>query len=87
MGLFKKISKAISKVTKAPLKAVGLAPDMPTAPTAAEVATPAQQVEAPKDPNVDTQDNSDTESARRKARSGGKKSLSVSRNSGSGINL
>lgn len=86
MGLFKKIKKAISKVTKAPLQAVGLAQDMPNVP-APEAPAPAQQVETPKDPNVDVEEQADTESARRKARSGGKKSLSVSRNSGSGINL
>lgn len=86
MGLFKKIKKAISKVTKAPLKAVGLAQDAPSAPQAADPA-PAVPIETPKEEAVDMNADADTESGRKKTRSSGKKSLSVSRSSGSGINL
>lgn len=83
MGLFKKIKKAISKVVKAPLKAVGLAADAPNVQTAA-VAAP--QV-APKEVVEDVESSADTESGKKKSRASGKKSLSVSRSSGGGINL
>lgn len=86
MGLFKKIKKAISKVTKAPLKLAGLAADAPT-PSVADTQVPAAQVEAPKEVVEDVDTSADTESGRKKARSGGKKSLSVARSSGGGINL
>ncbi|WPJ49222.1 hypothetical protein RCIP0016_00038 [Klebsiella phage RCIP0016] len=82
MGLFKKIKKAISKVVKAPLKAVGLAADAPNVQTAAE--TP---VAAPKEVVEDVESSADTESGKKKSRASGKKSLSVSRSSGGGINL
>ncbi len=86
MGLFKKIKKAISKVVKAPLKAVGLAADAPNVQTAAETQVAAPQ-EAPKEVVEDVGSSADTESGKKKTRASGKKSLSVSRSSGGGINL
>ena len=86
MGLFKKIKKAISGVVKAPLKAVGLAADAPNVQTAAETPVAAPQ-EAPKEVVEDVESSADTESGKKKTRASGKKSLSVSRSSGGGINL
>lgn len=86
MGLFKKIKKAISKVTKAPLKLAGLAQDAPNPAAASETPVAAPQ-EAPKEVVEDVESSADTESGRKKSRSSGKKSLSVSRNGGGGINL
>ena len=57
MGLFKKIKKAISKVVKAPLKAVGLAADAPNVQTAAETPVAAPQ-EAPKEVVEDVESSS-----------------------------
>lgn len=48
---------------------------------------PAQVVEAPKQEDVQTDDAAQTEAGRKKARAGGKKSLSVARSSGTGINV
>lgn len=84
MGLLKKIKKALSKITKAPLKAVGLAPDVPNAPDAPQPA--AQPVEVAKTEAVEDTTET-TESAKKKTKAGGKRSLSVARSSGTGTNL
>lgn len=94
----KPITKAVKKVTKEvtrPVKQVagglaGLAGGTGEAqvvevPQAA--ATPAAQIVDVPEKEVSTEDEAQTESGRRKARSGGKKSLSVARSSGGGINL
>lgn len=87
MGIFKKISKAVSKtIKKAVSPAAGLlggAPkvDMPDAPGPAAV-----EVEAPKE-DVQTDDTVETSSDKKKTRSAGKKSLSVARSSGAGVNI
>lgn len=86
MGLLKKIKKAVSKVTKAPLKAVGLAPDVPDMPQAADAPVAAQPVEVAKTEAVEDTEGT-TASDKKKAKAGGKKSLSVSRSSGTGANL
>lgn len=89
MGLFKKIKKAVKKVTNAPLKAIGKAAGLdkqaPSAPVAAD-APVAPENEIAK---VETEQDSgaETEGDRKKARSGGKRSLSVQRNSGAGVNI
>lgn len=97
----KKIKKAVKKVTKSVKKVVkevarpvkqlagGLAGsagaaqevEVPAAPTPA-----AQIVDVP-EKEVSTEDEAQTESGRKKARAGGKKSLSVARSSGGGINI
>ena len=90
----KSVKKAVKKVTKEvtrPVKQVakGLAGgagaaqevEVPAAPTPA-----AQIVDVP-DKEVSTEDEAQTESGRKKARAGGKKSLSVARSSGGGINI
>lgn len=87
MGLFKKIKKAIKKVTKVGSGGLLGGDDKPK--QAAEVAPPpgaAAVVEAPKDEVLDA-DDADTESARKTAKAKGKKSLSVARSSGSGLNI
>jgi len=48
---------------------------------------PAQIVDVPEQDKAEGEDEAQTESARKKARAGGKKSLSVVRSSGGGINI
>ncbi|WP_289474896.1 hypothetical protein, partial [Klebsiella pneumoniae] len=64
-------------------------PDVKVVEQAAPVAAPppAQIIEPPTKDNVDTEDEAQTESGKKKARAGGKKSLSVARSSGGGINI
>uniref|UniRef100_A0AAT9S8T4 Head-to-tail connector n=2 Tax=unclassified Caudoviricetes TaxID=2788787 RepID=A0AAT9S8T4_9CAUD len=97
----KKIKKAVKKVTKSVKKVVkevarpvkqiagGLAG---SAGAAQEVEVPAAQTPAAQivdvpEKEVSTEDEAQTESGRKKARAGGKKSLSVARSSGGGINI
>lgn len=99
----KKIKKAVKKVTKSvkkvvkevarPVKQVasGLAGgagevQVVEVPQAA-AATPAAQIVDVPEKEVSTEDEAQTESGRKKARAGGKKSLSVARSSGGGINI
>lgn len=97
---FGKIGKAFKKAVRKVTKTVRSVTDPVTgaliggaAPVAQEVQAPdvqapvAQIVEVPKADDVVTEDESQTESGRRKARAGGKKSLSVARSSGNGINV
>lgn len=94
----KPITKAVKKVTKEvarPIKQVAGAlaggagetqvVEVPQA--AAAAATPAAQIVDVPEKEVSTEDEAQTESGRRKARAGGKKSLSVARSSGGGINI
>lgn len=97
----RKIKKAVKKVTKSVKKVVkevarpvkqiagGLAG---SAGAAQEVEVPAAQTPAAQivdvpEKEVSTEDEAQTESGRKKARAGGKKSLSVARSSGGGINI
>lgn len=48
---------------------------------------PAQIVDVPEQDKAEGEDEAQTESARKKARAGGKKALSVARSSGGGINI
>lgn len=48
---------------------------------------PAQIVDVPEQDKAEGEDEAQTESARKKARAGGRKSLSVARSSGGGINI
>jgi hypothetical protein len=94
----KKIKKAVKKVTKSvkkvvkevarPVKQVasGLAGGAGEVPQPAD-ATPAAQIVDVPEKEVSTEDEAQTESGRKKARAGGKKSLSVARSSGGGINI
>ena len=86
MGFFKKIQKAVSKVVKAPVNLVEGAVALATGNAEPQGVAPATQVETP---TVETNDEntSDTESDKKKARAGGKKSLSIARSSGNGINI
>ncbi|HDL7368319.1 TPA: hypothetical protein PXN23_003240 [Yersinia enterocolitica] len=99
----KKIKKAVKKVTKSvkkvvkevarPVKQVasGLAGGAGEAQVVevpqAAAATPAAQIVDVPEKEVSTEDEAQTESGRKKARAGGKKSLSVARSSGGGINI
>lgn len=90
----KSVKKAVKKVSKEvtrPVKQVarGLAGG---AGGAQEVEVPAAQTPAAQivdvpEKEVSTEDEAQTESGRKKARAGGKKSLSVARSSGGGINI
>lgn len=94
---FKKVTKPVEKLAKGAVGAVagaaGLGGDkepeviVQQAAPVAPAPTPAQVVEAPTKDDVDTEDESQTESGKKKARAGGKKSLSVARSSGGGINI
>lgn len=83
----KQVGRPLEKVGKAAIGglaggaggAVEVIQPEPAAPAAALVDVPDKQVE--------TDDAAETESGRRKARAGGKKSLSVARSSGGGINI
>lgn len=86
----KKIKKALKKVAKEitrPVKQVAGAlagsPDMPDIAPAPQAAL----IEVPQQEEVQTAADADTESSRKKARAGGKKSLSVARSAGGGINI
>ena len=99
MGLFKKIKKAVKKVVKSVTKPVekvakgavgaitGEAPEVvvqaqDTAPDPSAVS-----VDVPTNTTADTDTEEKTESAKRKINAGGKRSLSIARSSGTGINL
>lgn len=95
---FKKIKKAVRKVVKPVEKVVKKAASVAVpgqkAPgtvvqevQAPPAPTPAALVEVPTQENVETEDEAQTEAGRRKARAGGKKSLSVARSSGGGLNI
>ena len=97
----KKIKKVVKKVTKAAKKVVkevtrpvkqvvgGLAGGSGEAQVVEvpQAATPAAQIVDVPEKDVSTEDEAQTESGRKKARAGGKKSLSVARSSGGGINI
>lgn len=88
----KKITKPIKKVAKGAVGAVGgvLGQGEKSGAQIIEQAAPpppAQIIEAPTKGDVETEDGAQTESGKKKARSGGKKSLSVARSSGGGLNI
>ncbi|QZB85622.1 tail assembly protein [Escherichia phage T7] len=97
----KKVKKAVKKVPKSVKKVVkeGASPVKQVAGGLAGLAGgtgEAQMVEVPQAAaqivdvpakEVSTEDEAQTESGRKKARAGGKKSLSVARSSGGGINI
>lgn len=82
-GITKSISKAFKKVTN--VATLGLL-NQPNIPGASDAPVAAVPVETPNVENVDTTDQ-DTESNRKRARASGKKSLSVSRSTGNGVNI
>lgn len=86
----KKVTKPIEKVAKGAVGSLigGEAKVVEAPPQAVEAAPPAAQlVDVPNQDNVETEDEAQTEAGRRKARAGGKKSLSVARSSGGGLNI
>ena len=93
----KPVTKAVNKVTKEvtrPIKQVAGAlaggtgeAQVLEVPQPTPAATPAAQIVDVPEKEVSTEDEAQTESGRKKARSGGKKSLSVARSSGEGINI
>lgn len=91
----KTVKKAVKKVAKEvtrPVKQVasglaGGAGEAQVVEVPQAAATPAAQIVEVPDKEVTTEDEAQTESGRKKARAGGKKSLSVARSSGGGINI
>lgn len=90
MGFFKKIKKAFKKTLGTASGGLLGSDDAPKAAADAGAppvaAAPAAAVEAPKETDAET-DTSDTEASRKAAKAKGKRSLSVQRQSGSGLNL
>lgn len=80
----KKLTKPVEKLAKGVVGGIVPKPDMPSQ---QEAPTPAQLVEPPAQEKAESEDAAQTEAGRKKARSGGKKSLSIARNSGGGINI
>lgn len=97
MGFGKSFKKAIKKVTKTVKKTAGIAtggllggdeePKGAVAVEAPAPAAPAAQIVEPPKAEAEGNDESQTEAGRKKARAGGKKSLSVARSSGGGLNI
>ncbi|WGL32432.1 host range and adsorption protein [Escherichia phage PGX1] len=94
----KKVTKSVKKVVKEvarPVKQVaggiaglaGGAGEAQVVEVPQAAATPAAQIVDVPEKEVSTEDEAQTESGRKKARAGGKKSLSVARSSGGGINI
>lgn len=85
----KQVGKAGEDIVKGAAGVVGGKPDVQVIEQAAPVAAPppAQIIEAPTKGDVETEDDAQTESGKKKARAGGKKSLSVARSSGGGLNI
>lgn len=98
----KKVKKAVKKVTKPVTKAVKKVTKEVARPVKqvagalaggageaqmVEVSQAAAQIVDVPEKEVSTEDEAQTESGRKKARAGGKKSLSVARSSGGGINI
>lgn len=83
-GIAKAVKKAVGKV--AGVATLGLLGGQAAVPQATDAAVAATPVETPTVEQIDTTDQ-DTESSRRRARSTGKKALSVSRSSGNGVNI
>lgn len=84
----RKITKPVEKVAKGAVGALaGGKPDVQVAPDVAPAPPAAQIIEPPSKDNVDTENEAQTESGKKKARAGGKKSLSVARSSGGGLNI
>lgn len=87
----KEVGKGVEKVGKAVGGALGagkqeiIQQEAPAPVVAAP--PPAQIVDVPEQDKAEGEDEAETESARKKARAGGKKSLSVARSSGGGINI
>lgn len=83
MGLGKLVKKALRSIAK-PFENVakGLKPDVPEAPK-----PPAPPVEVAPEKEAEVDEGAQTESGRKKAQSSGKRSLSVARSSGGGVNI
>lgn len=87
----KSVKKAVKKVTKEvsrPVKQLtGGSGKAKVVEVPQGAATPAAQIVDMPEKEVSTEDEAQTESGRKKASAGGKKSLSVARSSGGGINI
>lgn len=86
----RKVVKPIEKVAKGAVGAVtGGGARVVEVPVQAQAAAApaAQLVDVPTQQDVSAEDEAQTEAGRKKARAGGKKSLSVARSSGGGLNI
>lgn len=82
----RQVTKPVEKVAKGALGALAGGVPTPEAPEA-NVPAPAAAVEVATPETVEHEDDAQTEAGRKKARAGGKKSLSVARSSGGGLNI
>lgn len=82
----KQVGKPVEKVAKGAVGALAGGAAVPEV-RVQEAAPTAQLVDVPTQENVETEDEAQTEAGRKKARAGGKKSLSVARSSGGGLNI
>lgn len=85
----KKVTKPIEKLAKGAVGAIagGGGAQVVEVPVQQAAPSPAQLVDVPTQDQVSTEDEAQTEAGRKKARAGGKKSLSVARSSGGGLNI
>lgn len=86
MGLFKKIKKALKKVTGSATGGLLGDDEKKAAQVEAPPVAAAATVEAPKE-EVKEEDTGDTEASRKAARAKGKRTLSVARSGGGGVNI
>lgn len=83
----KQVAKPVEKVAKGAVGAFAGGAPTPQVVTQEVAAPAAQLVDVPTQTDVETEDEAQTEAGRKKARAGGKKSLSVARSSGGGLNI
>lgn len=83
----KKIKKAVKKAVKQVTKPIAALAGGVETPEMPEQVTPAQAVEIATPEKVEHEDEAQTEAGRKKAARAGKKSLSVARASGGGLNI
>lgn len=83
----KQVGKPIEKVAKGAVGALAGGAAVPEVRVQEVTPAAAQLVDVPNQQDVSTEDEAQTEAGRKKARAGGKKSLSVARSSGGGLNI
>lgn len=82
----KQVSRPVEKLAKGAVGALAGGVEVPDIQAPEPQAVAAQLAEVP-DQKVETEDEAQTEAGRKKAARGGKKSLSVARSSGGGLNI
>lgn len=83
----KVVNKAVKEITRPVKQVAGALAGVPDMPEIAPPTPSAALIEVPQQEEVRTDTDADTAASRKKARAGGKKSLSVARSAGGGINI